>query len=189
MSMDPGCPSTKRHATVPSSLSSKHKMSREAAAPGPASATFDMQQYLQLPEAPCSSPAYAALPTTLTSDIWERLPNSSQQLMQEALTFVDSEFELDVTPTLETSSLQWHPSDSEAGHGAAARSAPKGSGKGNKKLDVVSVVRIFLAKYDTPWGALDRGLSTRLAAEFGVSNRAVRDIWNKRTWTSVTKYL
>ena len=51
------------------------------------------------------------------------------------------------------------------------------------------MVKIFSARYGTPWGALDRGLSTRLAAEFDVSNKAVCDIWNKRTWTSVTEYL
>ena len=31
-----------------------------------------------------------------------------------------------------------------------------------------------------------RGLSLRLARKYGVSQRAIRDVWNGRTWTGFT---
>ena len=53
-------------------------------------------------------------------------------------------------------------------------------------LDEASVVRIFLAKHANP-GAKDTSLCRRLAHQYGVTDKAVRDIWNMRTWKHVTE--
>ena len=53
-------------------------------------------------------------------------------------------------------------------------------------LDEVTVVRIFLAKHANP-GARDTSLCRRLAHQYGVTDKAVRDIWNMRTWKHVTE--
>lgn len=53
-------------------------------------------------------------------------------------------------------------------------------------LDEAAVVQIFLAKHSKP-GVRDLNLSGRLAREYGVTAKAVRDIWTMRTWKSVTE--
>jgi len=161
-----------------------------------ASATLDVQDCPELPHAlqhdqtasdgPCSSRARLLLPTTFTSDVWARLAPSSQELMQEALSLMDSE--------LEKSYMQQHPSEAgpapaaqgaaQAGPAPAAQGAPHATAQ--YKLNAVSVAHIFLQKRASPQ---DRNLSSRLAAEYGVTTKAVRDIWNGRTWTSITQLL
>lgn len=138
-------------------------------------------QDVQHNQTPCSSSrASLLLPTTLTSDVWGRLPNSSQELMDEALSCVESD--------LERGMQQQRPS--EAGHGAAVGGAPQAPGRRNHKLDVASVIIIFQAKqHATPWDAQDRALSSRLAAQHNVTPKAIRDIWNRRTWTHITNHL
>ena len=126
------------------------------------------------PNGPCSSRARLLLPTTFTSDVWGRLPSSTQELMQEALSSTGSE--------LGTSYMQQHPL--EAGPGPAAKKAPHATAP--CKLNAVSVAHIFLQKRAAPQ---DRNLSSRLAAEYRVTTKAVRDIWKGRTWTSITQLL
>jgi hypothetical protein len=125
-------------------------------------------------DGPCSSRASLLLPTTFTSDVWSRLPASTQELMQESLSSIDSE--------LGMSCMQQHPV--EAGPGPAAEGAPHATAR--YKLNAMSVAHIFLQKRSTPQ---DRKLSSWLAAQYGVTPKAVRDIWNGRTWTSITQLL
>jgi hypothetical protein len=133
-------------------------------------------QQVQHNQTPCSSSRSSLLlPTTVASNVWGRLPASTRQLMQEALSCVDSDFELD------ESCLQQSP--------ATDGGAPQASGRRNHKLDVVKVMMIFQAKQATPLAAWDRDLSSRLAAQYDVTPKAVRDIWNRRTWKHVTNHL
>ena len=54
-------------------------------------------------------------------------------------------------------------------------------------MDDASAVRIFLAKYASADGS-KADLSGELALQYGVTAKAVRDIWNTRTWKkAVTK--
>lgn len=117
------------------------------------------------------------LPTT-TSGVWQRLPEPLQELMDEAMQFMDEDSHGEIS-----SSMQ--PDSDDEGHGAADGGAPNS----RKKLDVESVVRIFQARHATPGAVHDRGLSATLALQYGVTARAVRDIWNRRTWTNITNHL
>ena len=117
------------------------------------------------------------LPTT-TSGVWQRLPEPLLELMDEAMQFMDED-----SHGMTSSSIQ-NDSDDE-GHGTADSGAPNS----RRKLDVVSVVRIFQARHATPGAVHDRSLSATLALQYGVTARAVRDIWNRRTWTNITDYL
>ena len=54
-------------------------------------------------------------------------------------------------------------------------------------LDISDVVMIFLAKRAGYAGFSGRKLARKLAKEYGVTPKAVRDIWNLRTWKMVTK--
>lgn len=122
----------------------------------------------------CSSRASRLLPTTLTSDVWGRLPASTKELMQESLSWMDSE--------LGMSYMQQHPL--EAGPGPAAEGAPHATAQ--YKLNAMSAADIFLRKRAAPE---DPNLSSRLAAEYSVTTKAVRDVWNQRTWRSITQFL
>jgi hypothetical protein len=119
------------------------------------------------------------LPTTFTSNVWERLPPSSRELMHEALSLVDYE------PEQKKSCM--HSGDGAEGKAATAAShgAPRPQATGQGKLDVVSAAQIFLAKRAAP---KDRGLSVRLAAKYKVTAKTVRDIWKRRTWTIITDH-
>ena len=144
------------------------------------------QDYPWLPDAPqrdqtalggpCSSSGCLLLPTTFTTDVWQRLPTSSQELMQEGLSLMDSELE----PA--KSHLQQHPEEAGPARAAQDELHPRAQ----YKLNAVSAAHIFLQKRALPY---DLDLSTRLAAQYGVTTKAVRDIWNRRTWTSVTDHL
>jgi len=127
------------------------------------------------PENASRARASLLLPTTFTSDVWRRLPTSSQELMQEALSLLDFEREQ------EQIYVQQHGLEAEPGPAAQGEGAPHATVQ--YKLDEEKVVNIFLAKRDAPE---DRYLSARLAAQYGVTPKAVRDIWNRRTWTSIT---
>jgi hypothetical protein len=95
--------------------------------------------------------------------------------MQEALSLLDFEREQ------EQIYVQQHGLEAEPGPAAQGEGAPHATVQ--YKLDEEKVVNIFLAKRDAPE---DRYLSARLAAQYGVTPKAVRDIWNRRTWTSIT---
>ena len=60
------------------------------------------------------------------------------------------------------------------------------TGQRRTYLDEAAVVHIFRAKHSNP-GVRDLNLSGKLAREYGVTAKAVRDIWNSRTWKSVTE--
>ena len=61
--------------------------------------------------------------------------------------------------------------------------------KGRKRtqLDAAAVVQMFLAKRSGYTGYTGSTLSNSLAAQYGLTAKAVRDIWNMRTWRKVTK--
>ena len=56
-----------------------------------------------------------------------------------------------------------------------------------KLLDTSDVVMIFLAKRAGYAGFFGKRLAKKLAKEYGVTPKAVRDIWNLRTWKLVTE--
>jgi len=54
-------------------------------------------------------------------------------------------------------------------------------------LDSSAVIRIFLAKRSGYTGFVSRTLSTTLSKEYGLTPKAVRDIWSMKTWRKVTQ--
>ena len=59
---------------------------------------------------------------------------------------------------------------------------------GRAQLDDESAVRIFLAKYASAEAMSSKSdLSGKLALQYGVTAKAVRDIWNMRTWKKATQ--
>ena len=54
-------------------------------------------------------------------------------------------------------------------------------------LDSSAVIRIFLAKRSGYTGFVSRTLSTRFSKEYGITPKAVRDIWSMKTWRKVTQ--
>ena len=56
-------------------------------------------------------------------------------------------------------------------------------------MSATSAVRIFLAKHGSAEAMASKSadLTASLALELGVTAKAVRDIWNKRTWKSATQ--
>ena len=98
------------------------------------------------------------------------------------------------------SSISLHPKASDAGGRPTTALAPSPVPGGQRlgptpaapsckrkraSLDEKSAVEIFLAKR-TMRGARS-GLSRRLADKYGVTAKAVRDVWVMRTWTNATK--
>ena len=59
-------------------------------------------------------------------------------------------------------------------------------------LSKAQAVEIYLAAQAAREGGVDPlqgGISARLAKRYGVSPKAIRDIWNRRTWTHETRHL
>ena len=84
--------------------------------------------------------------------------------------------------------MQAHTMHSMQTHSMQTGQRPSEPPPGQRRtyLDEAAVVQIFLAKHSNP-GVRDLNLSGRLAREYGVTSKAVRDIWNMRTWKSVTE--
>ena len=73
-------------------------------------------------------------------------------------------------------------STDDTGMPYAHTSAPKGV----CTIAAEDARRIFLAKTKRPMGTKD-GLAARLADCYGISAKAVRDIWRMRTWSQATR--
>ena len=71
-------------------------------------------------------------------------------------------------------------SGSEDGPGAAA---PAGRAPSRIVLTPADAVMIYKAKHQKH---ADRGTAARCSAQYGITSKAVRDVWNHRTWTMET---
>jgi hypothetical protein len=70
-------------------------------------------------------------------------------------------------------------------HGVGApRQHSPGTSRKRESLTAESVIQIFLARRDK---LQRRGLAGRLARQYGVTSKAVRDIWTLRTWKRTTQ--
>ena len=139
------------------------------------------------------------LPTT---GIWHRLPRHTHVLMDDAMAHVDedrsaaSKFALAYeqarsAPTIAaptttaTATATVTASASAAPLGAGAPQSTKKMNAGHKKLDKKAAIEIFKAREM----GMRSNLSITLAHRYGLTAKAVRDIWNGRTWAEVTKPL
>jgi len=76
-------------------------------------------------------------------------------------------------------------SDSLSDTGTASPGKTSASHRGVCSISAYDAIHIFVAaKHDR---AKRDGLAIRLANDFGITAKAVRDIWNLRTWAQVTK--
>jgi hypothetical protein len=119
----------------------------------------------------------ALLPTTLS---WERLSAQARELMDDAMEHLVDE------PGASS------PADVLIGTRECAgvligTRAPPSSKMTQSKLNAVSVKKIFIAKRQKKGHR--SGLSILLGRQYGVTSKAVRDIWNGRTWAKVTEPL
>ena len=73
-----------------------------------------------------------------------------------------------------------------AGNASASALPSTEEARGMCTIDKKTAVIIFLARQSTPVTKDDR-LATRLSDEHGISPKAVRDIWNMRTWCRATR--
>jgi hypothetical protein len=128
------------------------------------------------------------LPTTGS---WHSLPRHTLRLMDDAMAHVDGErgavssfapaCEQARSPATTTATATTADDDAAA--------APLGAGarQSTTKLNQEAALEIFQAK------RCNRGkrsrLSTALGRRYGITAKAVRDIWNGRTWANVTKPL
>lgn len=82
---------------------------------------------------------------------------------------------LPISRTAEASQTQLPPP-----YWAANVAQQQQTGRKRTQLDAETVMRLFLSKYNTEKSA--GALSSDLAAEHGLTAKAIRDIWNLRTW-------
>ena len=138
-----------------------------------------------------------AMSTTLS---WSKLSASTQEMFEEGLACVGEECVREA-PRLERraatraaapsasclgrSSVSLHHSGV---HRQAAQAGVMPRPSGRVQLDRASAVRIFLAKHASAEALGSKSdLSGRLALEYCVTPKAVRDIWNGRTWRKATQ--
>jgi hypothetical protein len=155
-----------------------------------------------------------AMPTTLS---WQKLPASTLELFEEGMACVGVGEECaqekkrrTAAGALRRASKEAPPSGLHVLASCASRSresalstslpavafqavnaSPKSQPSrqsGRAQLDDASAVRIFLAKYASAEAVGSKSdLSGRLALQYGVTAKAVRDIWNMRTWKKATQ--
>jgi hypothetical protein len=109
-----------------------------------------------------------------TRTSWERLSGYTREIVEDGMAFLDSE----------------NGQDAEAGRdqGSDCRTPKKVlvcPAHKRATLDDAAATHIFRAKRSIR-GARS-GLSRMLAKRYGVTAKAVRDVWSLRTWTSVTE--
>ena len=124
------------------------------------------------------------LPTTLTANVWGRLPIATRELMEEAFSFVDPE----QPGQSEDPDLQ--PGQSGGGSrpkACAFCSPPRGGLSEGCKISANDAISIFKAR--DPHAGRHPTLSNDLAREHGITPKAVRDIWSLRSWWAVTRPL
>jgi len=134
-------------------------------------------------EEDCS--AYA-MSTTLS---WRKLSASTLEIFEEGLACVEEECERDAASRAGRSSVSLHPAGVNGQPAHAGGMLPRASKRaGRAQLDEASAARIFLAKYASAEAMGSKSdLSGRLALQYGVTAKAVRDIWNGRTWKKATQ--
>jgi len=105
---------------------------------------------------------------------------SSENVLRRSALISDGVPSRDVIPVLDGFSMQ-------AGVPLPFNFRPTFEGRRRSQLDPTAVVYIFRAKRFSKSEQNGSALSNRLAAEFGLTAKAVRDIWNMRTWRKVTQ--
>ena len=133
-----------------------------------------------------------AMPTTLG---WHKLPAATLEMFAEGMACVEEEGAQEkkrraaarnAAHVLQRASEEAAPSRLQ---GSASCAVGRGAGRARAQLNATSAVRIFLAKHASAEAMASKSadLSARLALDHGVTAKAVRDIWNKRTWKSATQ--
>ena len=133
-----------------------------------------------------------AMPTTLS---WHKLPAATLELFAEGIACAEEEGAQDrkrraaarnAADALQRGIEEAAPSRPE---GSASCAVGRGAGRAKTRLNATSAVRIFLRKHASAEAMASKSadLSANLALEHGVTAKAVRDIWNKRTWRSATQ--
>jgi hypothetical protein len=123
---------------------------------------------------------------------WHRLPRHTLQLMDEAMEHVDEDCSaaLRSAPTYDQSCSAADAADAAdeaVADAAAPLGAPQSTTSLNKKLNKAAALSIFLAKRCKK--GRRSSLSAALGRRYGTTPKAVRDVWNGRTWAKVTEPL
>lgn len=130
-----------------------------------------------------------------TRTSWSRLSGPMQEIFEEAMKFLDEEStkemrarDVDVPPAVVCGDANIR----RVGGGQQADTslgmmppAPAPVVRKRASLDPASVIGIFLAKRLNAGGRSD--LSGKLARQHKITAKAVRDIWNMRTWRKTTR--
>jgi hypothetical protein len=132
------------------------------------------------PTDPANSSTVMCLPP-----VWERLPEPTRRLMDDAMALMDEETVLPHhSPPAGQVSLPLAASTALAAGAADDTQTRPASSQKRACLDRVTAIRIFLAKRYNCGGR--SSLSGMLGRRYGMTAKAVRDIWNLRTWAKVT---
>jgi len=134
---------------------------------------------------------------------WENMSSSARDIVEEGLLFMETES----TQGLQVRGVQTsHPRHTALGvqvqQTAQAPGAVGGQDAlamaqaqhttnkhaGRAYLDADAVTQIYLAKHASAEARTSKSdLSVRLAHQYGVTAKTVRDIWKRRTWKTVTE--
>lgn len=177
-------------------------------------ASYVYKTFMQKTPPPCTS-SPLTMSTTLTSNVWERLPDSTRELMEDAISFMGSELEPEescvqqrLTPgqgagLYASASLPGGLPSAAAsaslpggllGHvGSPSQSrracifCPPKTGTERSKISANDATAIFQARSPHAGTARHPTLGEDLARQYGITSKAVRDIWALRTWRAVTR--
>ena len=127
--------------------------------------------------------------------IWQSLPRHTLMLMDDAMEHVEEDYDQSAAsksaPTCDqarsAAAAAAAEAEAEADAAAAAHLAAMSGGapQSTKKLNEALALAIFQAR---PCKKGRRtNLSATLGRRYGMTAKAVRDVWNVRTWASVTK--
>jgi len=120
------------------------------------------------------------LPTTGS---WQSLPRHTRMLLDDAMEHVDEDH-----GAASKSAPTYDQARSATDAAPVRASAPNSTKKLNKaaaKLNKAAVLAIFQTKPCK--GGRRSSLSAALGRRYGTTAKAVRDVWNGRTWAHVTK--
>jgi hypothetical protein len=127
-----------------------------------------------------TGPSHARL--LITTGSWQSLPWHMRLLMDDAMEHVDRDHSGAASKSAPTyDQARSTATDADADAAPVCASAPKST----RKLNKAAALAIFQAKRCTRGSRTS--LSAALGRRYGTTAKAVRDVWNGRTWAKVTK--
>ena len=118
----------------------------------------------------------------ITTGSWQSLPRHMRLLMDDAMEHVDRDHSGAASKSAPTyDQARSTATDADADAAPVCASAPKST----RKLNKAAALAIFQAKRCTRGSRTS--LSAALGRRYGTTAKAVRDVWNGRTWAHVTK--